>query len=208
MSNDADVLPAGDRRGTLLAPHGHGEGAASTLGWARGIAPPGWEVEPVSAPDVSDRNHSWFDTGPRGADPVGLVRSLEVLGEAVESHRRSGPVVVVGFSQGAAVALSIPPAEGLAGVIGICGFLPESDVIDPTRGAPALLIGARHDEVTPPFLSGDAATLMSSEGRDVTSITVAGGHEVGDAAVTASRHWLGELTAGGPRLGVGGDSQR
>lgn len=199
--------PSADRQrhgsGTLLALHGHGDDPATTLGWASSIAPPGWHVEAVPAPPGSREEGSWFDTGARGADAGGLQRSADQVGDAVRAAAVRGPVVAAGFSQGAAVALSLGEMAGLVAVVGICGYLPESEALEPSSGPPALLVGATADEVTPAFLSEDAAELMTHGGRDATFVAVGGGHLVSDDAVSAARRWVHERVVGRLRLSFG-----
>ena len=60
------------------------------------------------APRGDDGRRSWFATGPRGADAEGLATAVARIRDVAVRVRAGGrPVVVVGFSQGAALALEV-----------------------------------------------------------------------------------------------------
>jgi probable F420-dependent oxidoreductase len=179
-----------DRRTpALLVLHGHGDDGRDARRLAEQLAL-GWPVHAPAAPFGRDgATRSWFDTGPRGVDVDSLSRSRELLGEVI-ARCRPAPVVVVGFSQGAAMALALGDVDGVDAVVGFCGFLPEDDTLDLAAGPVALLLAGAQDDVVPPFLCQDAAAAMSAAGREVTAEVFPGGHEVGDAAVRRARAWL------------------
>lgn len=200
-----------------MALHGHGDDPAAARAWGRRMAPPGWEVVAPGGPSGADGVRSWFSTGPRGADPEDLGRSLDRLAHLVGSVRATGrPVVVAGFSQGGALALASlrHPDRPLAdAVVAVCSFLPEGDdAAVPAHGArsadwgptrpPALVVAAVDDEEVPAFLGEDAAAVLDAEGHDVTVRTVAGGHEVADAVADDVRHWIADTLVDGVRLSL------
>lgn len=186
---DASTM-TGPAKATLIVLHGHGDGEESTLGWARRVAPRGWRLRTVSAPPGNAEARSWFDTTPRGVDGAGFERSLERLRSVVSEAAECGPVFLAGFSQGAAMALGVPPLDGLAGTVGVCGFLPELEDLEMASGPPVLLLAGDDDEVTPAFLSVDAAATLTAAGRDVTAVTLPGGHEVSEEAAHRAVGWL------------------
>jgi probable F420-dependent oxidoreductase len=184
----------------LVVLHGHGDDGrdARRLGERLDL---GWELHVPEAPRDADGARSWFDTGPRGVDPASLSRSREALAEVID---RCGPapVVVVGFSQGAAMALALGELGGVDAVVGFCGFLPEDDDLDLGAGPPALLLAGAEDEVVPPFLCQDAAVALAAAGRPVTAEVLPGGHEVGDGALRRAREWLRSRHPGRLRVSV------
>lgn len=190
----------GPQTATLIALHGHGDSAQSALQWAELLLPRGWGLMSVSAPTGNSEAGSWFDTAPTGVDRAGFDRSLDRLREVVAQASVQGPVVLVGFSQGGAMALGVPSITGLAGVVAVCGFLPELDDLDFSSGPPALLIAGDSDDVVPPFLSVDAAGALRAAGREATAVTVPGGHEVSGDAARCAREWLESRL---PRLPAG-----
>jgi probable F420-dependent oxidoreductase len=199
-------------RGVLVALHGHGDEPATARSWGRLVAPPGWEVVAPGAPAGPDGVRSWFSTGPRGAVAGEMERSLDRIADLVASLRGDGrPVVVVGFSQGGALALALlrrgrgPLPDAIAVV---CGFLAEPDSADPVVGGPSrrpplLVVAAADDEVVPSFLGEDAAAVLAQEGYDVAVDVVAGGHRVEDPAASRVRGWLADVIGGPMRVSLG-----
>ncbi len=195
--------------GVLVALHGHGDDPASARAWARSLAPAGWEIVAPGAPTGDDGVRSWFSTGPRGVDPAELAAAVGRVRDLAVRVRASGrPVVVAGFSQGAALALELAArTEDVDGVVAICGFLPECDDADGERRypgqAPVLVIGGEQDEHVPAFMSSDAAAVFSGRGRPVELDLVEAGHEVGPTAVQVVRDWLTRALVAGPRVSLG-----
>ncbi|MFN7150124.1 MAG: TIGR03619 family F420-dependent LLM class oxidoreductase [Microthrixaceae bacterium] len=194
--------------GVLVALHGHGDDPASARAWARHLAPAGWEIVAPGAPRDDDGTRSWFSTGPRGVDPVELRRSVGRVVDTCRRVRAGGrPVVVAGFSQGASLALEVAArSDELDGAVAVCGFMAEVDD-DAARSWPGdvrvLVVGATRDEHVPSFMSEDAAALLSSHGRRVSSVVVDGGHEVGARAAKVAREWLSRALVHGARISLG-----
>jgi probable F420-dependent oxidoreductase len=152
----------------------------------------------------ADGVRSWFDSGPRGADPATLQRSADlVAGVVAAAAAGGGPVVVAGFSQGAALALALGEVRGLDSVVALCPFLAEVDGLEPGEGPPALLLPAAQDDVVPAFLGEDAAAAVAAAGREVTCEVLAGGHAVSDVALERGRAWLVQRHPGRVRISVG-----
>ena len=184
---------------TLVALHGYEDTEEDTLGWAESMLPEGWQLEVPAA-----GNRSWFDTADRGVVPETFERSRSELRRILASvAARGGPVVLAGFSQGAAMALAIGDSPEVDGVVALCPFLPEMEDLEAASGPPALLLPAAQDEVVPSFLGEDAAALLSSGGREVTVAVLSGGHEPGAEAVARSRAWLQERWPTRMRFTVG-----
>lgn len=206
--------------GTVVALHGHADEPASAREWGRRVAPAGWDVVAPGAPRDGDGARSWFTTGPRGAERIGLEQSATRIVDLVaEIRRRSRPVVVVGFSQGGALALSlglarsgVGPANGPSpdAVVSVCGFLPELDdegfadlTGEGTGSTPTLLVAGASDEVVAPFLSEDAAATLAAAGRPVTSVVESGGHEVSAQAAGHIRSWITGVLGRPVRVSLG-----
>ncbi len=195
--------------GVIVALHGHGDDPDSARSWAARLSPPGWDVVAPGAPLDGGGARSWFSSGPRGAHPDELTSAVESVRDIAARVRSSGrPLVVVGFSQGGAVALEVA-ARGVAvdGIVAICGFLAESDhpgterELDPR--SPVLILGGEHDDHVPAFMSSDAAAVLAGHGADVEVDLLDMGHEVGDPAVHAMSDWLGRKLVAGPRISLG-----
>lgn len=201
--------------GVLVALHGHGDDPATARAWGRGIAPPGWEVVAPGAPRDDAGVRSWFPTGPRGVDPPDLAAAVSRVADVVERVRSDGrPVVVVGFSQGGAVALSLARRGTRAdGIIAICTFLPEVDdaggaAPGSTESPPVIVIGADGDEDVPAFLGEDAAACLRDAGLTVESVTMAGGHAVSATVQARAAAWLVDTVGRGPKVTLGLPTER
>ncbi len=154
-------------------------------GCARGSPQGRWELTPTSCPQRCNGS----STSPPGSVPA-------------------GPLVVVGFSQGGAVALEVAArSDEVAGVVSVCGFMAHDDDAEVLRTfpgrAPVLVVGGVHDESVPSFMSSDAAAVVAAHGRPVQIDLVDSGHEVGDEAVAVIRDWLARSLTGGPRVSLG-----
>jgi probable F420-dependent oxidoreductase len=202
--------------GVLVALHGHGDEPASARAWARRIAPPGWEVVAPGAPRGEGDERSWFGSGPAGVDGRELAAAARQVGDVVQRVRASArPVVVAGFSQGGALALTLA-AHGVEpdAVVALCAWIPEvaegagaaSD--PPAGGCPTLVLGGRDDEVVPSFMGEDAAAHLSAVGRSVTSDVLPGGHEVTDEMARRAEAWIVGAVRGGPRISLGLPTER
>ncbi len=184
---------------TLVALHGHDDDESKTRAWAAKLAVSGWSLSTPSAP-----GRSWFESTPSGVEEGSLARSIEqVSHEVAVAAEVGGPVVLAGFSQGAAMALACGGVPGVDAVVAFCPFLPESEHIDLSAGPPALLLPADHDEAVPAFLGEDAAVAMAAAGRPVEVHTVTGTHRVGDEALARARSWLGKRMPRRMRFSVG-----
>ncbi|MEI2700458.1 MAG: alpha/beta fold hydrolase [Microthrixaceae bacterium] len=103
---DQDLGP-----GVIVALHGHGDEPDSARSWAARVSPAGWEVVAPAAPLDADGVASWFSSGSRGADQAQLSAAVDAVREIATRVRAAGrPLVVVGFSQGGAVALEVARA--------------------------------------------------------------------------------------------------
>jgi probable F420-dependent oxidoreductase len=196
--------------GVLVALHGHGDEPASAREWGRSIAPPGWEVVAPGAPRDQRGDRSWFDSGPRGVEPAAIQGALARLADMVARVRlQDRPVVLAGFSQGAALALAaaLHGAE-LDAVVAICAFLPELTEGGPSSPSlpltvPVLVIGASGDDQVPAFMGEDAAAHLGGIGMPVESVVVAGGHEVGPEARRSAAEWIASTVRVGPLVSLG-----
>lgn len=186
---------------TLIALHGHGDSAESAQQWGNAIAPRNWQVIAPSAPLDADGSPSWFDTGPRGVDPDTLRRSVDEI-ESLCSQAVGGPVVVAGFSQGAALALHLAPSVRATAIVAMSGFLTDAE-LESGQGPPILITSNQGDEVIPGFLSGDAAEALRACGRVVEFRILEGPHAVTPSAASEARNWIAEKADVGMRASLG-----
>jgi predicted esterase len=193
--------------GVLVALHGHGDEPADARRWAAEVAPAGWEVVAPGAP-VRDGVRSWFSTGPRGVDARELDDAVRRVGDVAARIRRAGrPVVLAGFSQGAAVALAAAAGGAeVNGVVALCGFWPDAgqDLAAPDGDAPppVLLLAGGRDEVVPAVLSEDAAAALGAAGWVVQARTLPCAHAVEPAMADEARAFVEHAAALAERPGL------
>ncbi len=200
--------------GVVVILHGHADEPADARAWARRMAPSGWEVVAPGAPRDESGTRSWFRSGPRGADAASLQSSAERVAELVDDLRGPAgrPVALIGFSQGAAVALAVGAGGAQPdAVVSICGFLAETggpapvrpEVRSGPRHPSTLLVAGSSDEVVPPFFSEDAAAALSASGAGATLRVVESGHELTEEIGELVHDWLRSVGAPPVRVSLG-----
>lgn len=204
-------------RQVLVYLHGHGAAPDTVHPYFRRHHDDGRVRLCPQAPVPTEDGWSWFDSGPRGVERSGLdaaVSGVRTLTEATINELRIAwsEVVIGGFSQGASTALALAAAlaaDGhcLGGLLVQAGFLPEvvGDEVDLSGlhcGA-VLIQQGDTDEVVPPFMAEDLATLISLS-ADVGRVDVqivAGGHTLSTAMLDGARTWLATLESGSDLIG-------
>jgi len=200
--------------GVVVILHGHADEPADARAWARRMAPPGWEVVAPGAPRDDRGERSWFRSGARGAEVASLQASVDRVAELVDDLRGPAgrPVALIGFSQGAAVALSVGAGGAQPdAVVSICGFLPETgdnrplrpDVRSGPRHPATLFVAGSNDEVVPPFFSEDAIAALSAVGAGAALRVVESGHELTPELGELVHDWLRAVGAPPVRVSLG-----
>lgn len=152
-------------------------------------------IRPVTI-NMGMRMPAWYDiltldhTGVRESEPDIVASSqavIELLDAEIAAGVASTNVLLVGFSQGGALALHVGNRYGnpLAGVIVLSAYQLRKDSLESEAAAanaetPMLFGHGRHDEVVPVWL-GEAAyeTVRARKGgKDVRFCVYAMGHEV------------------------------
>lgn len=130
------------------------------------------------------------------ADNIGYALAVHDLVRRQEAAR--APLVVVGFSQGAAQAYRVALAAGpaCAGVVVLGGDLPP-DVAPHAAALPPVLIGRgrRNPFYSAAALAVDAAALQQS-GAAWSLCEFEGGHEWADVFAAAAAHWVAQRRGG------------
>jgi predicted esterase len=127
------------------------------------------------------------------------VATLDGLRRSGATWQDDGEVVVLGYSQGAAVALALALGATTSwrprAVVGLASWLPnepglEWDVAAAARaGVRVLLVHGRDDEVVPVEQGRSVERLLTRHDADVTWLEIDGGHELGPL-LDAARPWL------------------
>jgi phospholipase/carboxylesterase len=153
---------------------------------------------------------SWTPAGP-GVTPEEEGRGWtaaegRVAAAAREAARRhgAGKVFLMGFSQGAGLALSVAvrnPALA-AGVLCFGGRFPaerlDRAAAERAGGLRVLVAHGTRDAVVPPAEGERMWSALKGRGCDATLLWFDGGHEITGEAWRAALEWMGALPAGGP----------
>jgi phospholipase/carboxylesterase len=187
--------PEADRRLVLL--HGWGADADDLLDLGQdllGADAAGVSVVALRAPlpHPGGVGRQWYDLGVPGwpqvpAARTDLLRRLRLLERQVPLER----TVLLGFSQGAAMAVDVASGSGLplAGLIGCSGY-PHPDWVPLRPLAPILLTHGTQDAVVP-YAAGEALELRLREsGAEVMLLPFSGGHGIDPAVFPAMREFL------------------
>lgn len=131
------------------------------------------------------------------ADPLAVRAMTATVGELAASYK-TGPVYILGFSQGASLAYrtALEHPGFFAGVIAVAGVLPEealqSSALDKARAALRVFIAHGSRDALVPLRQGETArNLLEKAGFDVTFHAFRGGHEVPGGLFRVILEWLG-----------------
>lgn len=192
--------PAGGLAAPLLVGfHGYGESAAAHLAALARLDPDRAWIR-VSVQGLhrfysrrQDVVASWMTREDRElAIADNIAYAAAVRGAVARDYATAGPLVMVGFSQGAAQAYRAGLAAGAAcaGIIALGGDLPPDVAADASRLPPVLIGRGLDDEwYGGDTLAAERARLIAA-GVSCTVCEFAGGHEWGDVFVTAAASWL------------------
>ena len=204
-------------RPLLVLLHGAEDEPVDVLAWA-GVLDPSdrCRAVAVSAPFGSaPEGRVWFRSSPRGPNPDDVRQAVTRLDATIghlrnRSGRQDCEVVVVGHSQGGAMALMLaadPTGRSIRGVVSVCGWLPDVDgwpigSTEQVRSAPRVLVlNTRGDDVVPVDFGEAAALALEAVGHPVERIVTEGGHHPADETLRLVRDWLADPGAEGTRPG-------
>lgn len=146
-----------------------------------------------------DIRHLDFEADDREdeADILASTRQVEaLLAREVARGVPSDRTVLVGFSQGAALALHVAMrhASPLAGLVVLSGYRIRAHADAEWRTAnaatPALIQHGRFDDVVPPQAGAEVARALAASGRPVQHAEYPMGHELCAPQVAALATWL------------------
>ena len=201
--------PAGRPARVLLLLPGYGDDAGWFTPHVDALDPERrWHVAVATPPLDGPDGPVWFDQTDTGPDPAQVRAAGAAVAWAGATLLAAlalprGALVVGGFSQGGAVALTtlLDPDLPLrpAGVAALAAFLPPPDPdLRPelASGTPVLVAHGAHDEAVDPLLGRSAAKLLSRSGALVCWAQVEGGHELSGPLAEATRRWLAVVADG------------
>jgi phospholipase/carboxylesterase len=186
MAQRSDLLHSGpaeaQRRLVLL--HGWGADADDLLELGPLLVGPEVSVVALRAPEPHPYGpgRQWYGLQPIDWEALPPARQalqgrLEELGQSVPLSN----TVLLGFSQGGAMALDVGSGLPLAGIVACSGY-PHAGWQPPASTPPVLLSHGRQDPVVPYAASQQLQELLQGAGVDPQLLSFEGGHTI-DASV-------------------------
>jgi phospholipase/carboxylesterase len=188
-------------RARLVLLHGWGADADDLLDLGELLAGPGVDIVALRAPEAHPAGvgRPWYGLQPIDwsalpAARVALRRRIEALAASVPIQR----TVLLGFSQGGAMALDVGSDLPLAGIVACSGY-PHADW-EPAAGAerplpPVLLSHGREDPVVP-FAAGEAVLRrLRTAGGEASLLPFSGGHSIDPALLPQIAAFVGARLA-------------
>ena len=193
MSDQADLLQLGPTcaAARLVLLHGWGADAHDLLDLGEMLVGPELSVVALQAPEAHPLGvgRQWYGLQPIDwsqlpAARAALRQRLELLASSVPLGR----TVVLGFSQGGAMALDVASGLPVAGIVACSGYphegwLPQATAAQPLP--PVLLSHGQQDPVVPFAASEEARKRLISGGGSAQLLPFEGGHTI-DPAVLPS----------------------
>lgn len=180
----------------LVSLHGRGASAEDLADLGDAIDPELNQVYPDAPrpwPAGSPVGLCWYDSGPdRGAEIADSREKLTRTLAAVREQVSDGPLVLMGFSQGALMTMDtgLRPGAPVRLLIALSGYLNEE--VGGPESPPLLLVHGAHDDVVPVEKGRAADVALKGRGVNVTYLEFSCGHEIRPAVVRAIREWLQE----------------
>ncbi len=165
----------------------------------------GWNAVSIRAPiEFPQGGFAWYEFTPTlGPQAASLKQGIRVLLNTLEDIRESrpdSPTVLLGFSQGALMALVAATARpsNLKGVAALSGYLPKDDLLPgplaTLKGFPVFQTHARNDFILPFVFAEGAHDRLVKAGADVTWVEHESGHTIPLDAMDRFATWLERVT--------------
>lgn len=170
----------------LVALHGRGASAGDLADLGDMIDPALNQVYPDAPRPWPARNpigQCWYDSGPDRAAEIAdsRARLLETL--AAAQALAGGPLILMGFSQGALMTLDtgLRPGSPAKLLIALSGYLNEP--VGGPDSPPTLIVHGAHDDVVPVHKGRDAHAAVVARGVRATYEEYPMAHEIRPAVV-------------------------
>ena len=199
LSGQADLLQLGPAcaAARLVLLHGWGADAHDLLDLGELLVGPELSVVALQAPEAHPLGvgRQWYglqpiDWGQLPAARAALRQRLELLASSVPLGR----TVVLGFSQGGAMALDVASGLPVAGIVACSGYphegwLPQATAAQPLP--PVLLSHGQQDPVVPFAASEEARKRLVSGGGSAQLLAFEGGHTIDPAVLPSIANFVG-----------------
>lgn len=206
------ALPAsgGDPRSMVILLHGYGSNGADLMGlvpyWRASL--PDTVFMAPNAPQAcpgAPGGYQWWSLTDLGRESraAGVRQAAPLVNAFIDMHRAAydlpnSRVAIVGFSQGAMMALHVGPrrSETLSGIVGYSGMLADADALrtEVKTRPPILLIHGDADPMVPFAALGEARVACERLGFDVDTYVARGlGHSIDEAGVRLGGDFLARV---------------
>ncbi|MCC7448451.1 MAG: dienelactone hydrolase family protein [Anaerolineae bacterium] len=189
---------------TLVMVHGLQGDENVTWIFARSISPH-WLIASPRAPFAAPEGYTWNDPGKQFNDGNAYQRGLDSLtrfvdGLATAYHADLSRLVLLGFSQGAALSYAYAAAHPVRGVAALSGFVPAliDNRLAALNGLPVLILHGTQDDRIPIEQARRDRKRLTAVGAQVIYHEDQVGHKVSAEGMRLLRHWLSERLAHTP----------
>jgi phospholipase/carboxylesterase len=193
-------IPTGDGpHPALVMVHGLQGDEDVTWFFAR-AAGPEWLIVSPRAPFPANQGYTWKRPGVLTVNFRSYADGLAALTRFVERLPDIYPVdrsrlVMLGFSQGAALSYALAGSQPVHGVAALSGFIPHSppvgdELLACLKGVPVIILHGTQDERIPVVVARESRDRLIGLGADVTYVEDNVGHRVGAAGMHALGQWL------------------
>jgi phospholipase/carboxylesterase len=197
---ESDLIRLGPREAVrrLVLLHGWGADAHDLLDLGPLLAAPDVSIVALQAPlpHPAGVGRQWYDLQQPDWPQLPAARQalLARLGELAEEVPLPA-TMLLGFSQGAAMALDVATTAGLplAGLIACSGY-PHPDwqpgTVPPAPAQKILITHGEQDPVVPHAASAELQRQLSQAGHGVKVLTFSGGHTIGPHVLPSLREFV------------------
>ena len=199
-SDAADALRLGPEQASerLVLLHGWGADADDLLDLGALLVGPDVSVVALRAPEPHPygSGRQWYGLQPIDWDALPAARTaLRDRLEALASSVALEQTVLLGFSQGGAMAIDVGCSLPLAGVVACSGY-PHEGWTPPAPLPPVLLSHGREDPVVPYAASEELARQLTRAGGKVNLLPFSGGHGIDPAVLPALGSFVADCLRG------------
>lgn len=192
-------VPAGSGpHPTLLMLHGLNGTEDVTWVFARNAGPE-WLIISPRAPFAGDNGYTW-----KVADSQSYNAGLDALTHFVASLPTTYPVdrerlVLLGFSQGAAMAYAFGISQPVAGIATLSGFIPQelTGNLSALTRVPILILHGTQDDTIPIATARKNRDQLVAAGAEVDYLEAEVGHKVSSGGMAELKRWLKERLVSG-----------
>lgn len=181
----------------------HGWGGDERVMWVleSALPPEAWVVSLRGLFEVPEGGYAWQPPPEKTAALESFAPAVRKVGHFLSRLPQAHPVpvgqpVLVGFSQGAALAFALAAAGAVSplGVASLAGLLPRGE-LSGLAGLSVFWAHGSQDEIVPVQRARADLERLRALGAQVTYCEDEVGHKVGVACMRALRRWLRERAA-------------